>query len=664
MLPLLGSAISILVGRSRLAQRVVGITVLATLVVVSAVLLVEVDRNGTIVTEAGGWAAPMGIALVADRFAAVLLLVAEITLFAVLVYAIGEPGAERNHVGFQSVYLVLAAGVAASFLTGDLFNLFVAFEVMLTASYVLLTLGGRRDQVRSGMTYIVISLIASTLFVTALALLYSATGTVNMAHLALRMGELPEGLRTTFAVLLLVVFGIKAAVFPLFFWLPDSYPTAPSPITAVFAGLLTKVGVYAIIRTQTLLFPEDSRPATLLLVIAAATMVVGVLGAIAQDDIRRILSFTIVSQIGYMVMGLGFFTLAGVAAVVYSIVHHIIVKTALFLVGGLVDHASGSSRLSRVGGMVRTTPVLALLFLLAALSLAGIPPLSGFVSKFALIAAGVEADQFAMVAVSLVVSFLTLFSMIRIWAGAFWSPAEGQDRVPATERLLPSGGGPLSHGRSDRRARRLQSGGRHRRRPDLRLQRAGGEGPPRTGQVHRGGPRTMRILVRLALLVALWLLAWGEVTLANLLSGVAVAGALLVAFPLGPPKGERLRVSIRGVARLALYVVARLVASNAEMTREILRRRSALRPGVLRHRLRHSSDEVVTLMTSIIALSPGTMTVDIGRDPPTIYVHFLLLHDVDAARASLAHLEDLVVAAIAGSPHDARPVDPTRTESP
>jgi multicomponent Na+:H+ antiporter subunit E len=174
----------------------------------------------------------------------------------------------------------------------------------------------------------------------------------------------------------------------------------------------------------------------------------------------------------------------------------------------------------------------------------------------------------------------------------------------------------------------------------------------------------MRVLVRLALLVALWLLAWGQVTLANLMSGVVIAGALLVAFPLGPAKGARLRVSPVGVVRLVGFVAVQLVRSNAVMTREILRRRSALRPGILRHRLRHSSDEVVTLMTSIIALSPGTMTVDIGRQPPTIYVHFLLLHDVDAARASLAHLEDLVVAAIAGSPHDARPVDPTRTESP
>jgi multicomponent Na+:H+ antiporter subunit D len=314
---------------------------------------------------------------------------------------------------------------------------------MLAASYVLLTLGGRRDQVRSGMTYVVISLIASTLFVTALALLYSATGTVNMADLAVRMAELPSGVRAAFAVLLLMVFGIKAAIFPLFFWLPDSYPAAPSPITAIFAGLLTKVGVYAIIRTQLLLFPDDSRPATLLLVLAAATMLIGVLGAIAQDDIRRILSFTIVSQIGYMIMGLGFFTVAGIAAVVFSMVHHIVVKTSLFLIGGQIDHTSGSSRLSRIGGMVRTAPLLAAMFLVSALSLAGIPPLSGFISKFALIDAGIADEQFALVAVALVVSLLTLFSMIRIWMGAFWSPPEDLALASAARREARPAGSPL-----------------------------------------------------------------------------------------------------------------------------------------------------------------------------------------------------------------------------
>jgi multicomponent Na+:H+ antiporter subunit D len=422
--PLVGAAVSILLGRSRVAQRVIGITILTGVTAVSVVLLVEVDRDGPIVAQAGGWFAPMGITLVADRFSAMMLVVASLMLLAVLVYAIGEPGAERNHVGFQSVYLVLAAGVALSFLTGDLFNLFVAFEMMLTASYVLLTLGGRREQVRSGMTYVVISLVASTLFVTALALLHSATGTVNMADLAVRMGDLPVDVRDALAVLLVVVFGIKAALFPLFFWLPDSYPTAPSPISAVFAGLLTKVGIYAIIRTQTLLFEPDSRPARLLLVLAALTMVVGVLGALAQDDFKRILSFDIVSQIGYMVMGLGFFTVAGLAAAVYYIVQHIVVKTTLFLTGGLIEHATGARRFTRIGNLVTSTPLLAVMFFVPALSLAGVPPLSGFVAKLGLVDAGFASGEYGVVAVGLVVSLLTVFLMIRIWSGVFWSPAE------------------------------------------------------------------------------------------------------------------------------------------------------------------------------------------------------------------------------------------------
>ncbi len=289
--------------------------------------------------QSGGWPAPIGITLVVDRLSGIMLTVGSLMLLAVLVFAIGQPGAERNHVGFQSTYLIMAAGVAGSFVVGDLFTLFVSFEMMLTASYVLLTLGGGREQVRSGMTYVVISLLASTLFITALALLYAATGTVNMADLAVKLGDLPDGLGAAFAVLLVVVFGIKAALFPLFSWLPDSYPVAPSAVTAVFAGLLTKVGVYALIRTQTLLFGAEDRPATLLLVLAGLTMVIGILGAIAQDDVKRILSFNIVSHIGYMVMGLALFSVAGIAAAVFYTMHHIVAKTTLFLTGGLIEHA-------------------------------------------------------------------------------------------------------------------------------------------------------------------------------------------------------------------------------------------------------------------------------------------------------------------------------------
>jgi multicomponent Na+:H+ antiporter subunit D len=433
VLPLLGAAGSILVGRSRPAQRVISLTCLGANVVLAALLLREVDHRGMLVTQAGDWSAPLGITLAADRFAAVLLLVAAVMLLAVNLYAIGQPGAEQDHVGFQSVYLVLAAGVSASFLTGDLFNLFVSFEMLLTASYVLLTLGGRRDQVRAGMTYVVISLLASALFITALALLYSATGTVNMADLAVRLAELPSGVRTAFAVLLLFVFGIKAGLFPLFFWLPDSYPTAPSPVTAVFAGLLTKVGVYAIIRTQTLLFPPDSRPVTLMLWLAGLTMVVGILGAIAQGDVKRILSFNIVAHIGSMVMGLALFTVAGLAATIFYVVHHIVAKTTLFLTGGLIEHVGGSSRLSKLGGLVRSAPMLAVLFLVPALALAGIPPLSGFVPKVGLVAAGIERRQYAIVAVLLVVSLLTIFSLVKIWSAVFWNEAALEPEKPPYE---------------------------------------------------------------------------------------------------------------------------------------------------------------------------------------------------------------------------------------
>ncbi|HEX6238153.1 MAG TPA: Na+/H+ antiporter subunit D [Acidimicrobiales bacterium] len=423
-LPLGAAAVSILVGRWRSAQRVIGVVTLSVLLVSTIVLLVRVDDDGPVASQAGGWPAPLGITLVADRLTGIMLVVAMVMLLSVLVYAIGQGGVERRHVGFHPVYLALTAGVGASFLTGDLFNLFVAFEVMLTASYVLLTLGGRPDQVRTGMTYVVISLVASALFLTALAYVYASTGTVNIADLGAELELLPVGVRQGLAGLLLVVFGIKAAVFPLFFWLPDSYPTAPTAVTAVFAGLLTKVGVYAIIRTQTALLPAGDRFGALLLVVAGATMLLGVLGAIAQNDIKRILSFHIISQIGYMVMGLGFFTVAGVAGAVFYIVHHIIVKTTLFLTSGLVEQRSGTGHLDRLGGLVRSTPVVAVLFLLPALSLAGIPPLSGFVAKFALVDAGLDGGQWAVVGTSLLVSLLTLFSMTKIWAGAFWGERE------------------------------------------------------------------------------------------------------------------------------------------------------------------------------------------------------------------------------------------------
>ena len=460
-----------------------------------------------------------------------MLLTASIVLLCVLVYAIGQPGVERNHVGFQSVYMILAAGVSAAFLTGDLFNLFVAVEMMLTASYVLITLGGRLEQVRSGMTYVVISLVASVLFLIGLAFTYAATGTVNMADLAGRIAELPSGVQAALAGLLFVVFGIKAALFPLYFWLPDSYPTAPSAVTAIFAGLLTKVGVYAIIRTQTLMFPPDARPATFILVVAGATMLVGVLGAIAQEDVKRIFSFYIVSQIGYIIMGLGLFTVAGLAAAVYAIVHHIVVKTTLFLVGGLVEHTGGSSRLNRLGGMVATAPVIAVLYLLPALSLAGIPPFSGFAAKFGLFAATARAGEWEVLAVAVLVSLLTLFSIFKVWIAVFWSPADktpdGRPDRPrraalARRRRRPAAAGAAADDRADGDPRRADAGHRRRRRPALRLQRPRRRRPPRSGALHRRGAAPMRAVGIAVGLAVIWVLLWGSASPANVLGGLVI----------------------------------------------------------------------------------------------------------------------------------------------
>ncbi len=225
------------------------------------------------------------------------------------------------------------------------------------------------------------------------------------------------------AGLFLVAFGIKAAIFPLFFWLPASYHTPPIAITALFGGLLPKVGIYSLWRVLVMVFPNELAVLQpLLLVLAMLTMVTGVLGAVAQMDLRRLLSFHIVSQIGYLLMGTALLTEAGLAGAVFFMIHVILAKTALFFISGIAYEAQGSYDLKKLGGMRVMHPMVALLFLVAAFSLAGLPPFSGFWAKFLLIRAGLEAGQYLVVAVALVVSLLTLYSMVKIWNEAFWTP--------------------------------------------------------------------------------------------------------------------------------------------------------------------------------------------------------------------------------------------------
>jgi multicomponent Na+:H+ antiporter subunit D len=427
LVPLVAAALMLIVRPLR-AQRTISVAALLASLVTSITVLVDVWGDGPVkVVRLGGWPGEFAITMVADRLASVMVVVALVVVSAVLVYAMGQGGADEKSPFYHPVYMVMAAGISQAFLAGDLFNLFVAFEILLMASYVLLTLEGTSAQIRSGTTYVVLNVIESMVLVVTVGLIFAATGTVNMAELPERLAALPDGVRMGLQLLLLLAFGIKAAVFPLFFWLPDSYPTAPSSVSAVFAGLLTKVGVYCLIRVQTLLFPGELDG--LVMVIGALTMLIGVIGAVSHTDMKRILSFHIISQIGYMVFGLGVGGPVAIAATIFYLIHHIPVKTSLFLVEGIIERDSGSSSLDSVSGLARRSPFLAVLFLVPALSLAGLPPLSGFLAKFAIVRAGLEDAQYLGVAVAIVVSLLTLVSMVKIWVGAFWGDVEPVDRV-------------------------------------------------------------------------------------------------------------------------------------------------------------------------------------------------------------------------------------------
>ena len=434
LLPLLGAGLCLVFGRSARAQRLISVVVLTTVVVTATTLLVRADRYGPQSVQIGGWGPDIGISLIADRLSALMLLVSTFVTLCVLLYSFGqgivEYGRETPLSVFHPTFLVLSAGVSNAFLSADLFNLFVGFEVLLAASFVLITLGGTEARIRAGTIYVIVSLVSSAVFLVAISCVYAATGTVNFAELAGRIAELPPGVAQMLQLLLLTTFCIKAAVFPLSAWLPDSYPTAPAPVTAVFAGLLTKVGIYAIVRTQTLLFPGEGLR-SLLLWASILTMVIGILGAVAQSDIKRILSFTLVSHIGYMLFGIAFASQLGLSGAIFYIAHHITVQTVLFLVAGLIEYRSGTTNLSRLGGLARSAPVLSVVFFIPAMNLAGIPPFSGFLGKVALGQAGIaDGDWLAIttVAASILTSLLTLYAIAKVWNRAFWQPAPDADQ--------------------------------------------------------------------------------------------------------------------------------------------------------------------------------------------------------------------------------------------
>jgi len=445
VIPFLTAVACLLVRRSRPAQRALSLGGALALLVAALAILAAVARGGPVAMQAGTWAAPFGITFVADLLSALLVVLTALVAMGVLVFGLADVTEEEERAGHHPLTHAMLAGICGAFLTGDIFNMYVWFEVMLISSFGLLVIGGGRDQLDGAVKYVGLNLIATVAFIAGVGLLYGATGALNMADLHLRLagreGETPVLVAAAF---LIFAFSSKAAAFPLFFWLPASYHTPSFATSAVFAALLTKVGVYALFRVFTLVLEPGGTPIqTLLLWIAGLTMAAGALGALAQPTIRRVLGFGIVSSAGYMILGLAVATPLAVAGGLYYLLQDVVVKAGLFMGAGAAARIAGSEDLARAGGLWRARPWFSLLFLISALSLAGMPPFTGFWGKVMLAQATIETGDLVLAFAVLAVGLLTLYAMARVWAEAFWAPHPRGDgaaagRAPAA-MLVPVG---------------------------------------------------------------------------------------------------------------------------------------------------------------------------------------------------------------------------------
>ncbi|MBE0545390.1 MAG: hypothetical protein IH623_28960 [Verrucomicrobia bacterium] len=429
LLPLLTALLALFWGKPSRARRVVVACSAGVQLVLALALVTRAYHGETYLLNLGNWTAPFGIVLVIDLLAAVMIALCTFVAFVAVLFGYVELSSRIEHPLRLPLTQLLVTGINLAFCTGDLFNLFVAFEIMLIASYALLTLEADDWDVKQAFPYLAINLVGSTLFLCAAGLAYTLFGTLNFADIAMRSAEMADDPRVlALGLLLMVVFGLKAGLFPLYYWLPNSYPTLPIPLAAIYSGMLTKVGVYVLLRVFGTVLPHSLDLVHQLLAwLAGATMIFGVLGAISRNFIRGILSYHILSQIGFMVLAIGLFTPLSFAACIFYIIHHIIVKSSLFLIGGVGACLNRTDNLDRMGNLWRHAPWLGVLFLCQALSLAGLPPLSGFWGKYAIIVVGLEKGAYVLVGACIVASILTLFSMLKIWNSAFWNSDEERE---------------------------------------------------------------------------------------------------------------------------------------------------------------------------------------------------------------------------------------------
>jgi len=437
--------VTLLVIKSDKIARWTGVAGSAILLVISVYIFILVRIHGILVLQAGGWEAPYGITLVADYLSILMILFTSLISLPVAIYALHFLPENISPNRFYIFFFALLTGLNGTYVTGDLFNLFVWFEVILISSFVLITLGYSKEQLEGGIKYLALNLLGSLFLLAGTGLLYAQTGTLNMAHLAEILKNSDQIIITnSAAILFFVAFGIKSAIFPLYFWLPASYHTLNITVISLFSGLLTVTGVYTLIRFFTLFFPDELIFwHKFLLIIAGLTMLSGGLAEVSHYDIRRILSYHIISQTGYILMGLGIFTPLALAGSVFFTLHNMVAKTNTFLIAGIINRAKGSYYLKDLGGLFKQSPLLAILFSIPAFALAGVPPVSGFFAKFILLKAGLENGNYIIIAVAVITAMFTLYSMIKIWNEAFLKVQPGNKKhdyqyKPAFTEYFPS----------------------------------------------------------------------------------------------------------------------------------------------------------------------------------------------------------------------------------
>lgn len=439
IIPILTGILLVFIHRYIKIQRLISMISIILNIIISLVILNKIQVDGILRLDFGNWLPPYGILFVADSFAMLLVLTASFVSAVCLIYAMFSIGEAREKLFFYPFVQLLVGGVNGSFLTGDLFNLFVSFEVMLLASYVLITLGGEKRQLKESIKYITINVLSSSIFLIAIAYLYGSLGTLNLAHLSDRISEVGQTpLLTVISILFIIVFGLKSGLL-LYQWLPGSYSAPPTAIAALFGALLTKVGVYAMFRMFTLVFyHEPSITHTIIGIMAALTLIGGSIGAIAYKDLRQIVSYNVVIAIGFILIGLAVSTTSAVEGAIYYLVHDMIVKALLFLLAGTIITLTGTAKYNQISGLIRNYPVLGWLFFFSLLSLTGIPPFSGFIGKILLGLGTIEANSYLLLALGFISSVFVLYSLLRIFMNSFWGETmiSKEDELPLRKGLI------------------------------------------------------------------------------------------------------------------------------------------------------------------------------------------------------------------------------------